>query len=340
MKFQQVEAFKKHLEEALPHHRPMVYALIMEDSYERKWVIHSILSCMNKGELTWEASTYYAQDCDYSTFKEELFTPNLFSKERVMIYEGIEKLKKEEVDDFIPHLKTLEADTLLVLSGSSLKSGSDFYKNLKKELIMLDLSLEKPWDRKDRLIRWGLEYIHQKGKTIDREAIPLLFETKPLDLALFIQEIEKLVTYVGDRKKIEKGDVATLSTKEFSPLGWQVAERVIWGDASPSFQDADASEFYLLLGQMRYQLQLGLSLATALELDQEEEFKNIYPNLKPKIMEKNRGLAKKLTSTYFIQGLHDLFDIETKFRIGGNEPALLLDLFAAKLERRRSHVTN
>lgn len=338
MKFQQVEAFKKHIEEALPHHRPMVYALLIEDSYERKWVINSIISCMNKGDLDWAVSTYYTHDCDYSTFIEELLTPNLFSKERIIVYEGIEKLKKEELDDFLSDIKTLSSDTLLILSGSSLKSASDFYKNLKKEVVMLDLTLEKPWERKDRLIRWGLEYIHQKGKTIEREAASLLFETKQPDLALFIQEIEKLITYVGERKKIEKRDVAALSTKELSPLGWQVAERVIWGETSPSFQDADGAEFHLLLGQMRYQLQLGLSLATAIELDQEEEFKNAYPNLKPKTIEKNRRLAKILTAAYFIQGLHDLFDLETKFRMGGSEPSLLLDLFTAKLERRRSHV--
>jgi len=96
------------------------------------------------------------------------------------------------------------------------------------------------------------------------------------------------------------------------------------------------SALHLLMGQMRYQLQMGLTIAVCIETHQEEEISKVYPKLRPKTLDKYKLCAKKLTSTYFLESFHDLFDLELKSRSGGAKPTLLLDLFIAKIQAKRS----
>ena len=128
----------------------------------------------------------------------------------------------------------------------------------------------------------------------------------------------------------------------FNPIqkGWELSEALIWGGFIhyPSLHHLDSAAFYGFVGQLRYQLKIGLLVATALEKKEEEIIAREYPRLRPKTLEKYKFHARKLTSSYFLKGMEALFDLEIKSR-SGIDTTLLLDLFAFKLQRGRSHAT-
>jgi DNA polymerase-3 subunit delta len=337
MRYLSVEAFEKHVEEALPHHPSSLYTLLLADPFERRWLVDSILSPLKKECLSWNVERYLASEYTVYSFIEELSSETLLSSKRILIYDEIEKIKKGEWSLLFHSLQSLSSGTLVILSGTSV-SEPHFYDTLKKEIILLDLSSEKPWDRKERLRRWLLDKVRRQGKMLSTADLAPLLERRGWNFAFLLQEIDKLITYVGEKKSIDQQDIERLCRGELSAVEWKLSEAIIWGgNISPL--TLDPSSFHLLMGQLRYQLHVGLIIATSLETRQEAKIQEVYPKLRPASLHRYKTLSKKFTSLYFLRGLHDLFDLELNSRIGGGSPSLLLDIFMAKLHKRRSHAS-
>lgn len=77
-------------------------------------------------------------------------------------------------------------------------------------------------DRKEQEMVMGdrmREILSQSGKTMDRNAYQAMYEMTGFDLRTFCNNLEKLVSYVGTRKKITMGDVeAVLKRTKQDPI--------------------------------------------------------------------------------------------------------------------------
>lgn len=248
------------------------------------------------------------------TLFEEINSPSLFSEQKVIVCDEIEKLKEKSLP--------LASDLVLILMG---KGEPTFYDSVKKEAVTLDLTKEKPWERKSRLERWLLENAKSRGKKLASDTAAYLLEFGSDDFASLVQELEKVLLYAGDEKEITLEMLKKVTTLSPSQTGWQLSEALIWGGALSRRSIQELDDIYGLIGQIRYQLNLGLSIASGEE----------PPKLSPKRLDKLKPLAAKLTSSYFSDGLKLLFDLELKMRSGITDHTLLIDYYYAKLNQRR-----
>jgi len=304
VKFLKAEAFEKHLGDALPDHLSPLYLLLLSDPFERDFLAKRISRAL-------DISHSYLQP---DSLLEEINSPSLFSERRVIICDEIEKLKI----DSLP----LPPKLVLILMG---KEQPTFYESVKKEAIILDLSKEKPWERKTRIERWLLESAKSRGKKLAADAIAYLLEYGMDDFASLVQELEKALLFSDDKKEITLETLKKVTSLAPSQTGWQLSEALIWGGALSRRSIQELDDIYGLIGQIRYQLNLGLTIASGEE----------PPKLSPKRLDKLRPLAKKLTLTYFSDGLKMLFDLELKMRSGITDHILLIDYYYAKLTLRR-----
>ncbi|MBF5060113.1 DNA polymerase III subunit delta [Candidatus Neptunochlamydia vexilliferae] len=294
MKYLKMDPFQKHLDEALPDHPSPVYFVCIADADERRFVAERIVKSLGLP----------TQWCDGETFSRELETPSLFAEKRVLICDSYEGKQLHLSDDLI-----------LVLTS---KSPTALTKKLEKEGVTLDLSGEKPWDRKPRLQRWLLEIAHAGGKKLDPAAAAYLLEFSPEAFAPLVSEVEKALVYTGDEKEVTLQAVKTIATLDPKQNGWQLSEAAVWG--GPAL--LDDTDLYSLVGQLRYQLALGLQVA---------EGKPAKGS--PKKIDKIR--AKGLQASFYREGFQDLFELEMKLRSNISNQALLFDHFRAKLAARR-----
>jgi len=331
VKFLKIDAFEKHIKEALPDHPSSVYTLLISDAFERKFVRERLWEA-------WDGQDKIAVSLD--DLSEAISSPSLFAEKRCLVSDEIEKYKKNDFESLLPILETLPRDLLLIMGGSSLKAFPSFYETMKKEMVLLDLTGEKPWDRKNRLHRWILEFAHEKGKSLAPDAATYLLDFSPIDFSMLIQEVDKAATFVGEDRTITLQAVKAVCHFKGAQRGWELSEALIWGGSIhyPSLHHLDSAAFYGFVGQLRYQLKLGVLVATALEKGEEETIMREYPRLRPKALEKYKTQAERFTSSYFLKGMQALFDLELKSR-SGIDTTLLLDLFAFKLQRGRFHAT-
>lgn len=296
MKYLKIDPFQKHLEESLPDHPSSLYFIFMEDPFDRLFLAERIARQIDV-ETTF---------CPKEKFAEEIDAPSLFSEQRVLVC--------DEVD--VKELPTA-SDLICILTG---KTPPPSYKEKEKEGTTLDLRGEKPWDKKNRHHRWLLEVARENGKGIAPRGAALLVEGSNGSLSFLLQELEKLITYSGDAKTITEEMVHQVSSFDHSHTGWELSENIVLG-APVQIGEID---LYSLVGQIRYQLELGLALATGKE----------PPNASPKKCERFR--KKGLPPAYFLEGLQALFDLEMKIRSNISNDALLLDEFRLKLGAKTS----
>lgn len=333
MKYQNLLAFEKHLQQAAPDHLSRVYLVVSPCSYERKKIVEKILDAIRKkeGEIHLRA-----EDAALSTLEpciEGLNTASLFGGKLALYLDAIDKLKKPGHSLIASYAAHPSAFAYLILGAGSGKGLTEIHTKGKKELIICDLSEEKPWDRKERLKRHLLHYVSGFGQTLSPDAAEYLLENVGLNLAGLEQELFKLVTYAAERKLVELRDVKTLCFQEKSSTLWQMAEGIVWrGEPIQTTAEADLSLMLPLLSQIRTQLQQGLSLSLLVEQGfGTAEISHYLPAMRSNLMEKLLPIARRKTPLFFRRGLHLLFEIEMMAKNSSIDPALLLEMLSAKL---------
>lgn len=97
-------------------------------------------------------------------------------------------------------------DTLLIFSVQEVDKRRKLNKYLEKEGILVDF----PPLRGAALARWVRDEIKKDNRQIDEDALALLLQRSGEDLALLHSELDKLLTYLGHNKKIERSLVEKL----------------------------------------------------------------------------------------------------------------------------------
>lgn len=328
LKFQQVEAFEKHLKEAFPDHLSKIYFIACAEAYERKSLIDRIIAIL-----------YQRGECQ--VIKESLLCNalmhlnhvSLFSTYTVVIVDHLEIGAIKESSEIEKYLINPAPTSYLILAACSEKPLHDLYLKGKKEVVMLDLSGEKPWVRKQRLKNTLALLIKNQGKSLAPHALEFLLEHLPLDLSLMEQEVMKLSSFVGDRKEISLEDIQQISTLSKTAKSWQIAEALVWEGNVMHQGNLESSELFLLIGQIRYHLELGLKLSSLLYRGTcIDHVKSCFSEIKPISFEKYLSVCQKRGRGFFKEGLIFLFEFEFAMKNSLSSPILLFDLFRSKLE--------
>lgn len=338
MKFQSWPAFGKHLKESTPDHLSPIYLIIAPCSYERRKICDKIVSCIKRQDPNVEPHHCDAAAVNFHEMIDQLNARSLFGSSTIVICDGLEKLKKSGWEPLLSYVQNPSLFSHLILGSASAKNTADLYQKGKKELVVLDLSDEKPWDRKARFHRYITEYALKEKKSLSPDAAAYLLEHIGLDLPCLEQELIKLICYVGERNVISMNDVTAICAVEKSLSTWQLSEMIIWeGKKVAPPLGIDLSWLLPFLGQLRYQLQIGLQLSVMSDAHMLiGDMARQLPQLKGALFDKRLAVAKQKGQNYFRMHLRHLFEIEMLAKNSGGTAQLLFDLLTAKLEHHET----
>lgn len=110
----------------------------------------------------------------------------------------------------------------LIITADLVDKRRTLYKTIRENGIIIDCSVPRGDRRADRMAQEAVlserrdTILNQFGKTIDQGAYQAMCAMTGFDLRTFSQNLEKLVSYVGDRKQITVDDVESVleRTKE------------------------------------------------------------------------------------------------------------------------------
>jgi len=333
LKYQNLAAFEKHLAQSGKVQLSRVFLLVSSCAYERKQIAAKITAAirLKEGEVNFLIQEGVQEVVEESI--KSLNTACLFGGKQILFLDCIDKIKKNGLALLAKYVAHPSPFSYLLLGADSFKSLSDLYTQGKKELIVCDLSDEKPWDRKDRLKRMLIEYAAREGKRLTFDALEYLLENVGLNLPALEQEMRKLITYVAERSELNLKDVQTLCATQKSATLWKLSEEIAWRDSFPKLEEEiDMGTLLPPLSQLRTHFQHGMTLAVLLENGVPyADIAHQLPSLKPNAMEKMLLIAKARKARFFKRALDFLFDIELMAKNSAFDPAFILDHLLAKL---------
>ncbi|MCH9631431.1 MAG: hypothetical protein S4CHLAM37_14540 [Chlamydiia bacterium] len=324
MKLQTYQAFKQHIKQHFSDTDDHLFAVLGMDFYEREVIIKEVLSSFKGATIVYVD----ALESNFPSLRSELEVGDLFSDKKVVVLKSIEKASKAFLKDLAAYLETASCYSL-ILDGEKLEKS--FYDKVTKQLVALDLTKEKPWDRKARIISWLGFFVKRDGKTLAPELADTLYESSEKQLSIMLQELNKLICYTKGSQNISLSDYRAVSSSQSEEKLWNLSEGIVFRNDQKSFDEAvckklDAQTFHQLLAQLRYHLQIAAKMQ-ALVLSGDTAAMSHFPRLMPKTFDKYQRALARMPSEYAKDALRALFDAEAKAKsIAVDENVLFLEL--------------
>lgn len=333
LKFNRATAFEKHVSQAKKEHLAPVYILAIPNAYERRRMAEQVALRI---QAFYPESVFTIKEnaqITINAFIDELNTISLFAKDRIIFYDCIHSFNSEELKSLTRYFANPANFTYVLIGISHAKVAQEIYMEGKKDLICCDFTEEKPWDYKERLKNHLHQFVVHRKKKCSLLLIEQLLEKRGMDLAILEQDMEKILTFIGERLEIQPQDLEAICIDQKIANIWQLSDGVLFSQQKIMVDsEIDISCLLSLLGQVRIQLQRGLEMRVLLEkkLSQAEILAK-FSMLKKAQWEKLFSFAQKRKKGWIMQALHHLFQIEMLAKNSAATPSVLLHMLTCQL---------
>ncbi|MBW2598107.1 MAG: hypothetical protein JRC55_05680, partial [Deltaproteobacteria bacterium] len=109
----------------------------------------------------------------------------------------------------------------LIITTDMADKRRKLFKTIREQGMIIDCSVPTGDRRADRMAQEAVlsermnEILEQSGKRMDKNAYMALYEMTGFDLRTFSNNLQKLISYVGDRKNITADDIESVLTSLF-----------------------------------------------------------------------------------------------------------------------------
>ena len=185
-----------------------------------------------EGSRTWAVSRYSAGRGETQAALEQAQTMAMLSPQQVVFIENveaIEKLGEKNRDEAVARLDAYLEDpapfTVLVMEATGLDQRMKLGKLLAEKALVVECGLgENIGERQAAAVALARAIGKEQDVEFERGAAEDLAEFVAADLMRLKTEIEKLATFVGERKAIRREDVSALVISEKTTTVWELAD--------------------------------------------------------------------------------------------------------------------
>ena len=189
--------------------KPSAFLFIGEGGYLKDKAVEDLAASLLDGSSRQlDYKVFYGSEADTREVLDYITTIPFLASKRVAVIKEFEKLPKEDISRIVTYLKKPSKSTCLVLDtkdDSLLKEHGDIthYVNVQRFGILSDYEV----------FSWIKQFLAPKNKSIKEDAARELKELQGGNLSMLAQELEKLVSFIGDKETIELSDVEELVGK-------------------------------------------------------------------------------------------------------------------------------
>jgi DNA polymerase-3 subunit delta len=183
---------------------------------------------------TWAVSRFSAERGGIEAALDQAQTLPMLSPQQVVFLEdteAIEEFADKKREDAVQQLESYFADpapfTVLVLEATQLDQRMKLSKLLVEKSLVVTVDLgEDPSQRNAAAVALARSLAKEQGFEFEKGAAEDLAECVSADLQRLNTEIEKLVTFAGERKTILLADVASMVISERATTVWEMADMI------------------------------------------------------------------------------------------------------------------
>jgi DNA polymerase-3 subunit delta len=221
--FAQADRFVSELES---HKLRPAYILVGDEAFFRKRVRDAILEHLVPGDM--REFSFFDYDLAETSLAEVLDrarTPSLMAPFQVFFVRGVKSLygrgsNEEKLAAIEDYCKNSNPDALLVLVADHISIPADArrmdmqdkerYQRIRETLGTFCGIVELARVEEGEAVRWIAEYCATRDVKIEPDGARELVDALGGDMMMVSNELEKLILYVGEKKRITLGDVETM----------------------------------------------------------------------------------------------------------------------------------
>ena len=185
------------------------YLLCGEEAYLKQQYKHNLIKALNPEDDTMNFNHYEGRNIDVKELIDLCETMPFFADRRVILLEdtGFFKNKCDELADY---MKELPEYLCLVFVENEVDKRNRMYKAVKAcgrigEFVQQD---EKT------LMRWAAGILGKEGKKITQRDMELLLTMTGVDMGNLRMELDKLISYTGERDIVTREDIQAVFTTQ------------------------------------------------------------------------------------------------------------------------------
>jgi DNA polymerase III subunit delta len=339
MKYSNIRAFEKHLNEAEPEHLSPVYFIVCKDDHERKeaesLLIHTLLR--NVGSREGALRVFEAERAFLQEILTDLASRSLFAEKRIILIRNADHLNKDGTTKLEEYFDFPSSSIFLIVSACAINRATKFYKQGEKAGIILDIPEEKSWEKENSLITKVMDWAEQSGKKLDHETARYFIQHTGMDQGLLRNEMDKLLCFAGERGHLTMQDISSVCTVVNTKDAWELGSAIFRREGATALHIAtwlltEGAPFFSLIRQLRSQFQTKLQISTLLEEGGgAQEVQQKYPYMKGQILQQNMHLAKSYGKEALKAGLLAIDETEMQAKNGSLDLELLTQRLIFKL---------
>ena len=230
-----------------------VYLLVGEEPFLRhrgRDLIHDAIVQKHGGTVS-----VFSPDDPLEEVLNELRGDSLFASRRMIEVMQADGFLRNFGDALVRYLERPSASAVLVIDATKV----DRRTRLPGVVRSVGMLVDCPRIYEDKLPRWVKAEVARHGRKISGAAISVLVDEVGNNLFAVATEIEKLITYLGDRPTIEAEDVAKLTGHTRSWVIWALTDALGRREATAALRVledllTEGSPAESLIGSLNWQL--------------------------------------------------------------------------------------
>ena len=187
-----------------------VYCLYGEEEYLKRSYKNRLIEAIS-GEDTMNVSRFSEKEAEITAIIEAAETMPFFADYRLVDIEN-SGLFKREADKLVEYLDSVPETTVIIFGESQMDKRSRLYKKVNSVGCAVELTKQS----EKELQTWVLRILKQEGKQISGRAMELFLEMAGDSMENIRMELEKLISYMGERDGIMPEDVQAICTPQIS----------------------------------------------------------------------------------------------------------------------------
>jgi len=323
-----------------------LYLFYGHEEYLKRYYLDSIEKALLREDLKSLNRVFIEGKTDAGKIIEACETLPVFSERKIVIVKnsGIFKAKKEsadgkskgkgQADEFLWYLQNIPGHVCLVFYESEIDKRIKLVEAIRKSGLMVEFDYQKP----EELTKWIIKVFKANKKEIDTLTASQLIDSCELGMNEILNEVNKLVQFMGDRDRVTGSDIEKVCTKSIKSRIFDLTDALSEGNKAKAIKlleemillkEPVPRIFFMLTRQIRLMFEIKLLSGKGMRPDE------IAPKMKlnPYAAGKIQKHAGKFAVEKLKKALEECLEYDVAIKNGKISDRMAVELLIASFSK-------
>ncbi|PYG87416.1 DNA polymerase III delta subunit [Ruminiclostridium sufflavum DSM 19573] len=240
--------------------------------------------------------------------------------------------KKAAKDTFSAYLENMPPYTCLIMVETAIDKRLKLVGTIKKYGLIVEFDFQKPAD----LVKWVTKVFGSYKKSIDRMAASYLVENSDYSMTELLNEIEKVVNFVGQRSEIVIKDIEEVCSKSIKSRIFDLTDAISEGNISKALnflndmaalKEPMQKVLFMIIRQIRMLYRIKLMRQKGMREDLVSKQLGLTPYVASKVM----NISKSLDISVLEGAMYYSLELDEAIKTGRISDRVAIELLIASM---------